>query len=122
IVYLSELNSTCGAIIRKYLLLGEHQSTSNQHRARPQRAIQSSTPLSVLASTYLNNWAPSYSSMLCLRLIPVCWAADVHMSDESNKYKLLRQAAKRATQKQPDEIHLIPAPNHRWTNPAAIKP
>ena len=46
----------------------------------------------------------------------------LHMSDESKKYELLRQVAERATQKQPDEIHLIPAPNHQWTNPAVIEP
>lgn len=63
-----------------------------------------------------------YNEHTFFSLILVCWAADVHKSDESNKYKHLRQAAERATQKQPDEIHLIRAPNHQWTNPAAIEP
>jgi hypothetical protein len=44
------------------------------------------------------------------------------MSMEPDKYKILKAIAEKASQKQPDEIHLIPAPSHPWTNPAAIEP
>ena len=43
------------------------------------------------------------------------------MSQDADKYKLLKAVAQRAGQKQPDEIHLIPAADHQWTNPVAIE-
>src|SRR5579883_1129765 len=42
------------------------------------------------------------------------------MSSEQDKRELLKQAAARAIEKQPDEIHLSPAPQHAWSNAAAI--
>src|SRR5438105_2741386 len=36
------------------------------------------------------------------------------------KYPILENVAKRATEKQPDEIHLIPAATHIWSNAAEI--
>jgi hypothetical protein len=44
------------------------------------------------------------------------------MNKEPEKYKVLKAIAQRASQKQPDEIHLIPAPDYQWRNPAAIEP
>jgi hypothetical protein len=43
-------------------------------------------------------------------------------SKEPDKYRVLKGAAERASQKLPEEIHLIPAAGHQWTNPAAIEP
>jgi len=43
------------------------------------------------------------------------------MTDEPNKRELLETAAKRAIEKQPDEIHLVAAPEHPWSNAAAVE-
>lgn len=43
------------------------------------------------------------------------------MTDEPDKRELLEAAARRAVEKQPDEIHLVAAPQHTWSNPAAIE-
>ncbi len=43
------------------------------------------------------------------------------MSDETGKYKQLEDAGKRAADQQPDEIRLNAAPEHVWSNPAAIE-
>src|SRR5215472_6422263 len=45
----------------------------------------------------------------------------VHMSEEDRKYPVLQGIASRVTQKQPDEIRLISAAEHRWSNPAGIE-
>jgi hypothetical protein len=44
----------------------------------------------------------------------------LHMTNDANKYKVLKEMAERATQKQPDEIHLIAAPDHDWSDPMTI--
>jgi hypothetical protein len=43
------------------------------------------------------------------------------MSDEPSKRQILEAAARSAIEKQPDEIHLIAAPNHAWQNAAGIE-
>ncbi len=42
------------------------------------------------------------------------------MSQEPPKRDQLEEAANRAIDKQPDEIHMIAAPDHAWTNQAAV--
>jgi hypothetical protein len=43
------------------------------------------------------------------------------MADAPDKQELLKGAAQSAIAKQPDEIHLIPAPQHAWSNAAAVE-
>src|SRR6185369_1229898 len=38
------------------------------------------------------------------------------MKNDSDKYPTLDAMRKRATEKQPDEIHLVAAPQHTWVN------
>lgn len=42
-------------------------------------------------------------------------------AETSARRELLEAAAKRAADKQPDEIRLTPAPQHSWSDPAAIE-
>jgi hypothetical protein len=42
------------------------------------------------------------------------------MSQETSQRELLEAAAKRAADKQPDEIRLIVTPDHSWTNPGLV--
>src|SRR5712692_4714366 len=41
--------------------------------------------------------------------------------DDPGKYEILKDVAQRATEKQPDNIHLIAAPQHVWSNTDAIE-
>jgi hypothetical protein len=43
------------------------------------------------------------------------------MSDEPSRREILEAAAQRAIEKQPDEIHLIEARAHAWSNAAAVE-
>jgi hypothetical protein len=43
------------------------------------------------------------------------------MSDGPDKRQILEAAAKRAIEKQPEEIHLIAAPKYAWSNAAAVE-
>lgn len=43
------------------------------------------------------------------------------MTENPSKREMLEEAGKRASTKQPDEIHLIPAPQHQWSNTSVIE-